>query len=124
MVIIIFNRTINLQFLAMIIFALIFLAGTCNAIQDTIAHHWDTSIFARIRSDFWRRWFQSDWRNRPGHPIWFLWDAWHCFKMIEKLCYILIIQILIKDWFFTLLCAGLLGLTFNAFYKYILIRKS
>lgn len=105
------------------IYLIIFLAGIFNAIQDTIRHHWDTSIFTRIKSLFWFRWFRSDWRDKPKHSIWFLWDAWHFFKSLERICYLTIIFLLSGNWFITFGCLVCLGIGFNLFYHHLLIYR-
>ena len=103
------------------IITLFFLAGMFNAAQDTIVHHWDTSIFARIKSEGWRTWFKSHWRDKPSHKIWFLWDAWHCFKSLEKLCYVLIVYFNL-GLTIAFISVVALGLGFNLFYEKILIN--
>jgi len=105
------------------IFILIFLAGVFNAVQDTIAHHFESSIFNRIKSERWKRWFKSDWQDKPSHPFWFLWDAWHFFKTLERICYLIIIFLITGNWFVALGCLVFLGFGFNLFYHHFLIRK-
>jgi len=110
---------------------LAFLAGIAKAGRDTIAHHWDRSIFFRIDSDFWRNWFLSFWQDKPHHPIWFLWDGWHFFDTLEKVCYFAIILLtLTKPTMFPMagiwsisLIAGMVMVGFNLFYHWIFIRR-
>jgi hypothetical protein len=45
------------------IFAFILLAAICNAVMDTITHHWDASIFKQLRNGMW--WDPSiSWKNK------------------------------------------------------------
>jgi len=63
----------------MILFFIGLLAGAMKALRDTIAHHWDRSIFSKIKNDKIRKWFESKYENRPKLPeiLSFLWDGWH-----------------------------------------------
>ena len=78
----------------MISLILIALAAACNALIDTLAHHFDQSIFSKLNYLFWNP--HHSWRNKyidgqvkNGHRmIWIfkypaaLTDAWHLFKSI------------------------------------------
>lgn len=83
---------------------LIAVAAVCNACMDTLAHHWDTSIFkdisAKRGSLFWADATQVSWRNKyvngdpaQGRVKWKIFgfivnkpvqftDGWHLTKMI------------------------------------------
>ena len=69
--------------------ALIAVSAICKAVQDTLAHHYSTSIFAKWNGDFWNP--ETSWQNKyqngiPAHgPRFFgsttflvaLTDGWH-----------------------------------------------
>ena len=65
---------------------LIFLAAICNAIMDTIDHHFVTSYFATW-GDWWAggiAYSSTDWYwYKP-----FAHDAWHFFKQVMVLCFL------------------------------------
>ena len=117
------------NFLYVVILALF--AGIAKAGRDTIAHHWDGSIFDRIRSNFWRNWFLSFWQDKPSHPIWFLWDGWHFFDTLEKVCYLSIVLLTATKpiifpmagiWYIALI-AGMVMVGFNLFYHWIFLTR-
>lgn len=82
-------------------FLLIIIAAACNALIDTVDHHFSTSIFDYIKKPKWRLWFNSDqgWKNKyidrdpkRGLVQWSIFgykfnkpvqlsDSWHFFKM-------------------------------------------
>ena len=99
-----------------------FLAGICKAIRDTVAHHWEISIFAGIKSKVIRNWFQSDYKNKPRHVIWFLWDAWHFSDTLSYVAFIPII-LLADQWHEIAIVLCAFYLAFNLFYSEILISK-
>lgn len=70
------------------------LAGTAKAIRDTIDFHFERSIFNQIKNEKIRLWFESDWRRRPDHIFFFLWDGWHCSESL--LILFLVIDVLYK----------------------------
>ena len=65
---------------------LIFLAALCNAVMDTIDHHFVTSYFATW-GDWWAggiAYSSTDWYwYKP-----FAHDAWHFFKQVMVLCFL------------------------------------
>ena len=95
---------------SIIISFLIFIAALCNAVMDTVDHHFSNSIFNKIKSPFWRLWFNENagWKNKyvdrdpsKGRVKWNIFgikfnkpvqitDAWHFFKkiMIFAICLI------------------------------------
>ena len=68
------------------------LAALCNAVMDTLAHHYPTSIFTKWNPQFWNP--KISWKNKykagrkSNGPAFFLstgilvafTDAWHFFK--------------------------------------------
>ena len=118
------------------IFVLIFalFAGMAKAGRDTIAHHWHDSVFFQIRSEFWFKWFRSAWTDKPNHPVWFLWDGWHFFDTLEKLCYFSIVLLMSTKclpsifplwaiWVIVAGCAAMAGVGFYLFYWKVFYRK-
>lgn len=107
--------------------ALCSLAGACSSIMDTIAHHYDKSIFKRgaynpypgINKYRYLFWTPEGWRNKYNYANEFLGrrklypsapgllgrinypvqltDAWHLFKTINIAAYCLAI-VLYKPW--------------------------
>lgn len=121
-------------------FLLAFLSGAFNAVQDTIAHHWERSRFDRWPSRI-REFMRSDWRkrykrepyiksNRKKWPPTGIADGWHISKTAEITTW-LILALLLDPSGFTWyqLVAGffLLGIVrnigFNLFYDRILLLK-
>ena len=97
-----------------IISILLFLFGRfCDSIMDTITHHWDDSIFSKLKEhSFWWNWFhECGWVNKyvnddpdEGRIKWSvlgikfnkpvqLCDAWHFFKMLKLFAYVAAIVI-------------------------------
>jgi hypothetical protein len=120
------------NFIYVIILGLI--AGIAKAGRDTIAHHWDSSIFNEIRHAGWRKWFMSWYLNKPDHPIWFLWDGWHCFDTLEKACYLSIIlltatkrfetnSLIATNWSLVIVVALGAIVGFNLCYHWIFIHR-
>ena len=98
------------------------LSGLSKAIRDTVAHHWNICVFSRIKYNFWFKWFRSDWRDKPSHPIWFLWDAWHCFDTLSYAALFVLIYLCSEYWEIgAIMSAKWLG--FNVFYHKILLIK-
>ena len=103
-----------------IIAILAILAGLGKAVRDTIAHHWGKCIFSKIKNELWFKWFRSDWRDKPNHPIWFLWDAWHCFDSLSYVVYLPIL-FLFDGWFHLVVIVIFRWLAFHDFYHKILL---
>ena len=79
---------------------LIFLSGICNSIMDTLADHYNTSIFSnkRFTQEFWNK--KLSWKNKykergDSHianlieklddGVWvFLTDGWHMMQMFWR----------------------------------------
>ncbi len=80
----------------MIILSAIFLftiAVICNAVMDTLTHHFDTSIFKSLQVSFWNP--SVSWKNKyidndPTKPmkkeLVAFTDAWHFFKSLTIIC--------------------------------------
>lgn len=83
-------------------FLLISFSAFCNAVMDTVDHHFSTSKFDFIHNPKWRMWFNENqgWRNKyidrnpaKGRRFWIILgikvvipvqitDAWHFFKTL------------------------------------------
>jgi len=131
---------------------MIALAAICNAVMDTVDHHFKTSKFSKLKSERWRLWFNESqgWLNKyvdrddkKGRVKWKvlgitfnkpvqITDAWHFFKMLM----IIFIDLSVTPhlpyfglncWLMTIVWFLLIGFiwvqAFNVFYDYILIKK-
>jgi hypothetical protein len=118
------------------------LAAICNAIMDTITHHWDESIFDRPVGKItkWEMWWnpQYSWLNKyvdrnPKKPIRKILgifdvpftDAWHTFKSLMIVFITISISCALFNTLFPILISIIiLGITwnlvFNLFYNKIL----
>jgi hypothetical protein len=120
-------------------YSLIIIAAICNAVMDTIKHHWENSVFYWHFEvpGFWYKFFHKEgWSNSyidndpkkgrkiflgmPIHPA-FL-DGWHFCKSLMLTCFILAIVTFDLTYpsihFITLGMTWIL--TFNVFYNKIL----
>jgi hypothetical protein len=102
---------------------LILLAAICKATADTLAHHFDTSIFKNLDPQFWNPNIIT--KTMPqifGYPL----DAWHLLNSGMIVFFIAAIPFHKKDkwqaaWYWEILIGGLLfNLVFNLFYNSIL----
>lgn len=69
--------------LLVIKFALLVVAGLCNAVMDTLTHHWTNSVFARLDFKWWNPAFS--WSNKYRLSKWIpdaFTDGWHLFKWL------------------------------------------
>ncbi len=122
-------------------------AAMCNAVMDTLVHHWEDSIFNNpdaYDEQFWNPQLSdlNKYKNRDpeqGEKFWgsttfFVWttDAWHRFQfyMLSGIGSALICAMGIGQtpwWGYVTMFVGfrvLWGLVFELFYKYLLIKKS
>lgn len=136
----------------MIALVLIMLAGVCKAVSDTLAHHFDKSVFGKTASEpgaswdkyqFWNpaiswslKWKNGD--DRQGEAFWgsstvFAWvtDGWHLFNMFQYLCVFLALPAYAffmegREWWWHLVAVGVLRLAFSvAFevcYRWVFIK--
>jgi hypothetical protein len=126
----------------MMVLAFIFLclAAVCNAILNTLSHHYDTSIFRHFNRQFFDP--EISWYNKykdgivsHGHKKWKLWfievnspdylsDFWHIVKsaMVWSICAAIACLMPYPVISFVLLgCSW--NIVFNLFYNHILNRK-
>lgn len=91
------------------------LAAVCNALMDTLSHHYSSSIFKYKNPQFWNP--NVSWQYAKFLPFTkYRVDAWHLAKsaMIIFLCFAI-------DFSWKGLILGILwNLTFNCFYNKIL----
>lgn len=75
-------------------------AGICNAVMDTLKHHYEASIFNKYNENFWNP--EKSWKNKwgwdynkgkPKPKYWgsttflvFTTDAWHLFQFLQLKC--------------------------------------
>lgn len=122
------------------------LAAICNAIMDTLIHHWYISIFKKYNWEYWNP--DLSWRNKYNlktptlgkrkilgglvdYPV-ALTDAWHLFKSIMVVLLITAISIAwinpinitnskFVDFIIILICGGTIWIqVFNLFYNKLL----
>lgn len=60
---------------------IVFLAGVADAVKDTLAHHFSTSVFRDLNYLFWDP--THSWSG--GKVIGMKMDAWHIAKMVQTL---------------------------------------
>lgn len=106
-----------------------FLSGILKALRDTVAHHWDKSIFKLIEYEPLFQWFESDWQRKYEFPFWRLYapfiDAWHFGDFFSYvligLGYTFAAKKMYIEWYHHLifLLSWLLG--FNLFYTYLFV---
>lgn len=98
-----------------------FLGGIAKAMRDTIAHHFERSVFSGF-SGFWFKWFLSYPGNKPTHPIWFLWDGWHFADNFQILMFLLAISSGL-NWLDAIVFGICFGLAFRVFYHHLFLNK-
>ena len=95
------------------------LAAFCNAVMDTIVHHFPISRFARLKGSKLRDWIESDYR-RKGQYLFHI-DGWHLFKGL--MLFNLIMSICLYDgnlWLFPVF-VGAWYAVFQTFYHKALL---
>lgn len=122
------------------------LAAICNAVMDTITHHWDESIFDKPKGEIskWDMWWNPEysWINKytdrdsskPIRKILGIFDvpftdAWHTFK--STMIILLTLSVLTFNYSGNILGYSMLlivygfawNLPFNLFYNRLLIKK-
>lgn len=107
-------------------------AAACNAVMDTIVHHFSVSVFAGLNDQWWNP--AISWMNKHNYS--FPWnivqisDAWHFFKLL-MICiisynFIFVGRRIPVTWgriiVYTILYGSAWNLSFNLFYNHLLIR--
>jgi hypothetical protein len=70
------------------------------AVLETVSHHFERSIFSKIKNQFWYEFFKSDWRRKYSDPenlvkkkyfdyVLSLIDGYHVSKWLMILCFAL-----------------------------------
>ena len=108
------------------------LAAICNAVMDTLAHHFAASIFTKWSWNFWdprlswgnKRYDDDKWYGWVNNTI-LVWvtDGWHLFQMLMKTFIVLSIIFYqpIVTWYWDVLIFTVTwGIIFEIFYKYLL----
>ena len=122
------------------------ISAVCKAIMDTLQFHYEQSIFANDKSEFWNpliSW-KNKWKNGDklqGEKFLFsstifVWttDAWHFFQSIMLTSFFLALVIalfftpaypltFINVFLFTLIFKVTFSLTFELFFSIILLKK-
>lgn len=116
--------------------AFVIAASICNAIMDTLSHHFSTSIFKKLNPTFWNA--EISWKNKYigrnpenglksifRYPMQIFYsDAWHLFKscMIIFLGLSAVISLTSpNEWYWDLFLFGWFwNITFSIFYNKIL----
>ena len=100
----------------------IILAASCKALSDTLAHHFDTSIFKWKNPKFWNPVISSDWAEKfRGYKV----DAWHLSNSAMIVFMIMAVALHRYDrfqlqWYYELLIGGCIwNAAFNLFYNKI-----
>ncbi len=111
----------------MISLILVFLTAGCNAIMDSITHHWHKSVFNGVEFDanFWNP--QISWKNKYNNQSFdFFSDAWHIFKssMIVLLALAIVFYSPMINWFVDIILIGVVwNFSFNWAYNHYLNKK-
>ena len=107
----------------MISYIFLALASICNAIMDTLTHHFGYSIFKNKKEEFWNP--NESWKFVNFLPFTkYRADAWHLFKssMIIFICLAIVFANKLNIVDFVLL-GTLWNIVFNIFYNHLLITK-
>jgi len=96
------DSNISILFTESPAYFLLVLAGIANAVSDTVAHHYGTSIFNKLNPQWWDA--TKSWQNKHKYFLFVLGyripiipvsitDSWHLFKTIQSTCLILSIPV-------------------------------
>jgi len=114
------------------------LAGICDAIMDTLSHHFSVSTFKRSNPYFWNpdvSWLSKYVDRDPASgrvkwsilvlkitkPVSFT-DAWHLFKRLKITLWAVAIG-LVTTWYIAILVLVVRNFSFHTFYKWLLLDK-
>lgn len=120
------------------------LAAVANAVMDTLAHHYNQSIFASWKASFWNP--KYSWANKyknldpeQGPKFWgsttvfvFLTDGWHLAKWIMLLMLpvspsLLFFQLSARPWWHALIMYvalyAVFSISFHVFYMKIFLKN-
>jgi hypothetical protein len=97
---------------------LIALAAISKAVADTVAHHFDTSVFKRYKRAFWDKNYSADFAKRIfNYKV----DAWHLANSFMIVCFVASAPFTPPvEWYYFIPAAGFLYIVvFNLFYNKI-----
>jgi hypothetical protein len=99
---------------------LISFAAFCKALADTLAHHFDTSVFRKKNRKFWDPVISSEWVKKVfAYKL----DAWHLSNsaMIVAMVCAIVFHSNRFEWWIEIPIGGVVwNLVFNLFYNKIL----
>lgn len=107
----------------------VFTAAVCNAVMDTLSHHFDKSLFRGLNKQYWDA--SISWKNKyiDGEPSKGrrlfpvqISDGWHLFKTIMLISWGLAVVTYVPNfaWYWDLLIVGVVyNCYFSLFYKNI-----
>jgi hypothetical protein len=99
------------------------LAASCNAIMDTLQHHFSTSIFKNKNPKFWNP--NVSWQFVNFLPFTkYRADAWHLAKSVMVINICISIVFFNGYWWEFFIFGTVWNLTFNLFYNKILKNDS
>ena len=119
------------------------LAASCNAVMDTLSHHYSTSIFINYNPAFWNP--KISWKNKYKEgvkafgPAFYLstgllvafTDAWHLFKSIQIVLlglaiitfpYTYEVCIFDAEWLNQIVWLSILGIMWNVTFSFMYNR--
>ena len=111
---------------------LLFFAALCKSICDTLAYHFESSIFKGVND----KWFDASksWNNKNTwsknkfitlllrSPLVFITDGWHFFGMLERVFFFSCIAFPITWYFIPLYFIGFIS-TFHVFFTYVFTKN-
>lgn len=103
----------------------IMLAAFFKAVADTVADHFDISVFKWKDRRFWDKsvsWKYARMLKRTKYKV----DAWHIAGsgMIVSFCLAILFHRPVIEWYYELPAMGVVfNLTFNIFYNKLLLKK-
>ncbi len=104
----------------------IILAAICDALIDTLQHHWYKFRFKdKVDKQWWNP--QISWQNKynPDVMIVQLSDAWHLFKTIKIILWVIAVvtyQIIINPLIDILIIGLIRNLVFSIFYNKVFVK--
>jgi len=99
--------------------ACIAVAAVCKALADTLAHHFDTSVFKKKDPKFWNQPVSAD--HAKIIAFGYKWDAWHITNSVMIIGFISAIYFNpALPWYYTIPAGGaIFNAVFNLFYNKI-----
>ena len=101
---------------------LVISGGIGKAMRDIIRDQFNNSIFSKIKNEQWKNWFQSNWENKPGHLIWFLWDGRHFGDTLSYVS-LFLAMLVAGSWNQVMIGALVFGTVFQLCYHWLFQRE-